>query len=127
MLARIAASHLRVGSFELAVRNPDLLKPLADYAIDRHFPGLTELPEDGDGNRYLAFLEAVIERQAALVAQWMLVGFVHGVMNTDNTTISGETVDYGPCAFIDAYDPERGLHCPSTAAAAIDSGTNRAR
>ncbi|NLG47669.1 YdiU family protein [Gordonia sp. (in: high G+C Gram-positive bacteria)] len=106
VLARVAASHLRVGTFELAVRHPDLLRPLADYAINRHYPELVDLPEDGDRNRYLAFLETVIERQAALVAQWMLVGFVHGVMNTDNTTISGETIDYGPCAFIDAYDPD---------------------
>ncbi|GAA4749120.1 protein adenylyltransferase SelO [Gordonia alkaliphila] len=106
VLARVAASHLRVGTFELAVRHPDLLRPLADYAINRHYPDLAELPESGDRNRYLVFLETVIERQAALVAQWILVGFVHGVMNTDNTTISGETIDYGPCAFIDAYDPD---------------------
>ncbi|WP_040517684.1 protein adenylyltransferase SelO [Gordonia neofelifaecis] len=106
VLARIAASHLRVGTFELAARQRDLLAPLADYAIERHYPGLAHLPVSGDGNRYLAFLESVVERQAALVAQWMLVGFVHGVMNTDNTTISGETIDYGPCAFVDSYDPD---------------------
>ncbi|MGB3603594.1 MAG: YdiU family protein [Gordonia sp. (in: high G+C Gram-positive bacteria)] len=106
VLARVAASHLRVGTFELAARHRDLLQPLADYAINRHYPELTSLAETGTDNRYLAFLEAVVERQAALVAQWMLVGFVHGVMNTDNTTISGETIDYGPCAFIDAYDPD---------------------
>ncbi|WP_456298017.1 protein adenylyltransferase SelO [Gordonia insulae] len=103
VLTRVAASHLRVGTFEFAARRPELLGPLTDYAIARHYPELVDLPEDG--NRYLAFLEAVIDRQAALVAQWMLVGFVHGVMNTDNTTISGETIDYGPCAFIDAFDP----------------------
>lgn len=104
VLARIAASHLRVGTFEYAVRNTDLTQQLADYAIDRHYPELAADPESG-GNRYLEFFEAVLERQAALVAQWMLVGFVHGVMNTDNTTISGETIDYGPCAFLDAFDP----------------------
>lgn len=102
VLARIAASHLRVGTFEFAVRQGEVLRPLADYAIARHYPTLTELPDD---QRYLAFFEAVVEAQAALVAQWMLAGFVHGVMNTDNTTISGQTIDYGPCAFIDAFDP----------------------
>ncbi|MGB3699012.1 MAG: YdiU family protein [Gordonia sp. (in: high G+C Gram-positive bacteria)] len=106
VLARVASSHLRVGTFELAARQTDLLAPLADYAIERHYPGLSELPESGDENRYLGFLAGVVERQAALVAQWMHVGFVHGVMNTDNTTISGETIDYGPCAFIDVYDPD---------------------
>ncbi|MEO9328952.1 protein adenylyltransferase SelO [Gordonia aurantiaca] len=105
VLARVASSHLRVGTFELAVRTGDLLQPLADHAIARHYPELLDLPVKGGGNRYAKFLEAVVERQAALVAQWMLVGFVHGVMNTDNTTISGETIDYGPCAFIDAFDP----------------------
>ncbi|RZL79547.1 MAG: YdiU family protein [Rhodococcus sp. (in: high G+C Gram-positive bacteria)] len=105
VLARVAASHLRVGTFEYAVRQREVLQPLADYAIARHYPVLTELPATGDGNRYLAFFEAVLEAQASLVAQWMLTGFVHGVMNTDNTTISGETIDYGPCAFLDAFDP----------------------
>lgn len=105
VLARVASSHLRVGTFELAVRVGELLQPLADYAIARHYPDLLELPVSGGGNRYVKFLEEVVERQAALVARWMLVGFVHGVMNTDNTTISGETIDYGPCAFIDAFDP----------------------
>lgn len=105
VLARIAASHLRVGTFEYAIRNTGLTQQLADYAISRHYPELAKASEAGDGNRYLAFFEAVLERQAALVAQWMLVGFVHGVMNTDNTTISGETIDYGPCAFLDAFDP----------------------
>ncbi|MDL9935984.1 YdiU family protein [Gordonia sp. ABSL1-1] len=105
VLARVAASHLRVGTFELAARHANLLAPLADYAIERHYPELAGLPADGDGNRYQRFLAAVVERQAELVARWMLVGFVHGVMNTDNTTISGETIDYGPCAFIDAFDP----------------------
>lgn len=100
VLARIASSHLRVGTFELAARKEGMLTPLADYAIARHYPDLVDAP-----NKYLAFFEAVVEAQAALVARWMLVGFVHGVMNTDNTTISGETIDYGPCAFLDAYDP----------------------
>ncbi|MCR5976681.1 YdiU family protein [Gordonia jinghuaiqii] len=105
VLARVAASHLRVGTFEYTARNTELLQPLADYAISRHYPELRDLPETGGGNRYIKFFEAVLERQAALLAKWMLVGFVHGVMNTDNTTISGETIDYGPCAFLDAFDP----------------------
>ncbi len=105
VLTRVAASHLRVGTFELAARNTELVQPLADYAINRHYPDLLGLAPEGSGNRYLTFFEAVLERQAALVADWMLVGFVHGVMNTDNTTISGETIDYGPCAFLDAFDP----------------------
>ncbi|MCK0093391.1 YdiU family protein [Rhodococcus sp. HNM0563] len=105
VLARVAASHLRVGMFELAVRQGEILQTLADYAIARHYPNLIELPAEGEGNRYLAFLEAVVDAQASLVARWMHIGFVHGVMNTDNTTISGETIDYGPCAFLDAYDP----------------------
>lgn len=102
VLARVAASHLRVGSFEyLAARGElALLGRLLDHAIARHDPALA-----GRSDRPLALLEAVAQRQAALVAQWMNVGFVHGVMNTDNTTISGETIDYGPCAFIEAYDP----------------------
>ena len=105
VLARIAASHLRVGTFEFAVRRGEVLPRLAEYAIGRHYPELTERPATGDGNRYLRFFEAVVEAQASLVAKWMLTGFVHGVMNTDNTTISGETIDYGPCAFLDAFDP----------------------
>jgi uncharacterized protein YdiU (UPF0061 family) len=103
VLTRIAASHIRVGTFEYAAARGDLdaLKKLADYTRDRHFP------ETADAARpYLAFLEQVIQRQAALIAQWMLVGFVHGVMNTDNMALSGETIDYGPCAFLDVYDPE---------------------
>ncbi|MCX6468757.1 MAG: YdiU family protein [Corynebacteriales bacterium] len=100
VLARVASSHIRVGSFEFALRQGDPLQPLADYAIARHHPELV-----GADDRYLRFFEAVVEKQAALVAQWMAVGFIHGVLNTDNTTISGETIDYGPCAFMDAYDP----------------------
>lgn len=102
VLARVASSHLRVGTFQffLARGETARLRRLTDYAIHRHFPEL-----EGQGDRYLAFLRAVIARQMALVAQWMAVGFVHGVMNTDNCAISGETIDYGPCAFLDAYDP----------------------
>jgi uncharacterized protein YdiU (UPF0061 family) len=97
VLARVAASHLRVGSFQYAAnRDPNLLRRLADYAIALHYPDATD---------YLALFEAVVAAQASLVAKWMLVGFVHGVMNTDNMTISGETIDYGPCAFMEAYDP----------------------
>lgn len=103
VLTRIASSHLRVGTFEFAARlaGKDNLKKLTDYAIQRHDPELQEKPD-----KYAQFLEAVIERQATLIAQWQLVGFVHGVMNTDNMTISGETIDYGPCAFMDAFDPD---------------------
>jgi uncharacterized protein YdiU (UPF0061 family) len=103
VLARVAASHIRVGTFEYAARlgDTDALRRLADHSIERHHPAAAE---SGDG-RYLALLEAVAEVQASLVADWMLVGFVHGVMNTDNVTISGETIDYGPCAFMDRYDP----------------------
>ena len=102
VLSRVAASHLRVGTFQYAAAldQPDLLRRLADHAIARHHPGAAESP-----NPYLALYEAVIDAQARLVAQWMLVGFIHGVMNTDNMTISGETIDYGPCAFMDAFDP----------------------
>jgi uncharacterized protein YdiU (UPF0061 family) len=102
VLARVAGSHLRVGSFQYAraTDDPDLLRRLADHAISRHHPGAAQAPE-----RYLALFEAVVAAQASLVARWMLVGFVHGVMNTDNMTISGETIDYGPCAFLDAFDP----------------------
>ncbi len=102
VLTRIAASHIRVGTFQyLAARgDQDGLKALADHVIARHYPELT-----GAANRYRALLEAVMARQARLVAQWMGVGFIHGVMNTDNMTISGETIDYGPCAFVDTYDP----------------------
>jgi serine/tyrosine/threonine adenylyltransferase len=103
LLTRVAASHLRVGSFQYAASTGDtvLLRRLADHAIARHHP------EAADAERpYLALFEAVVGVQASLIAHWMLVGFVHGVMNTDNMTISGETIDYGPCAFMEAYDPE---------------------
>lgn len=102
VLVRIASSHLRVGSFQYAqvTGNAELLRRLADHAIARHYPGAAEAE-----NPYLALYEAVVSAQATLLAQWMLVGFVHGVMNTDNMTISGETIDYGPCAFMETYDP----------------------
>ncbi len=103
VLARVASSHLRVGSFQYAAStgNLDLLRRLADHAIARHHPSAAKAERP-----YLALFEAVAAVQAALVAQWMLIGFVHGVMNTDNVTISGETIDYGPCAFMEAYDPD---------------------
>jgi uncharacterized protein YdiU (UPF0061 family) len=102
VLARVASSHLRIGSFQYAATtgDVDLLRRLADHAIARHHPAAA----DAD-NPHLALLDAVVAAQASLLARWMLVGFVHGVMNTDNMTISGETIDYGPCAFLDAYDP----------------------
>ncbi|MFD1331158.1 YdiU family protein [Methylopila musalis] len=102
VLTRVASSHIRVGTFQYFAALGDVagLRTLADHAIARHYPAA------GDAERpYLALLEAVIERQAALIAKWLLVGFVHGVMNTDNMSIAGETIDYGPCAFLDAYDP----------------------
>lgn len=102
VLARVASSHLRVGTFQYAsaLDQPDVLRRLADYAIARHYPQAAEAEQP-----YVAFFSAVAHAQAALIAQWMLVGFIHGVMNTDNMTISGETIDYGPCAFMDAFDP----------------------
>ena len=102
ILTRIASSHLRVGTFEYFAASGDHenLQLLADYAINRHFPNIKE-----SNLRYQTFLESVCDRQAALIAKWMHVGFVHGVMNSDNTSISGETIDYGPCAFMDSYDP----------------------
>ncbi|MEJ7784984.1 MAG: YdiU family protein [Solirubrobacteraceae bacterium] len=102
VLTRVAASHLRVGTFQYAATSlgPEVVRRLADHAIARHHPDA-----GAAGQPYLAFFEAVVEAQSALVARWMLVGFIHGVMNTDNTTISGETIDYGPCAFMEAYDP----------------------
>lgn len=102
VLARVASSHLRVGSFQYAraTDNIELLRRLADHAISRHYPAAAK-----SDHPYLALFESVVSAQAKLVAQWMLVGFVHGVMNTDNMTISGETIDYGPCAFMDAFNP----------------------
>jgi uncharacterized protein YdiU (UPF0061 family) len=100
VLTRVAASHLRVGTFEyLAARGDEAtLRVLADYAIARHYPELAGQPD-----QYPAFFRAVLDRQAALIARWQLVGFIHGVMNTDNVAISGETIDFGPCAFMNAY------------------------
>ncbi|GAA2563658.1 protein adenylyltransferase SelO [Pseudonocardia hydrocarbonoxydans] len=113
VLCRVAASHLRVGTFQYAAAldaspdgAPGVLRALADHAMDRHHPGADSV---------LGFYRAVVHAQAELVARWMLVGFVHGVMNTDNTTISGETIDYGPCAFLDVFDP-------ATVFSSIDSG-----
>ncbi len=102
ILTRVAASHIRVGTFQYAaaLRDVTLLRLLADYTIARHYPFLADAPD-----KYLRFFEAVAERQAELIARWQLVGFVHGVMNTDNVAVSGETIDYGPCAFMNAYDP----------------------
>lgn len=102
VLTRVAASHLRFGTFQYAagVGDMDKIRALADYAIERHYADV-----DLSDNRYLGFFKEVAKRHASLVAKWQLVGFIHGVMNTDNMTISGETIDYGPCAFMDMYDP----------------------
>ena len=102
VLTRVAASHIRVGTFNFIARygSVDDLAALADYSIWRHFPHL-----EGQQDKYLLFLREVCKLQAALIAKWQLSGFIHGVMNTDNMAISGETIDYGPCAFMDAYDP----------------------
>lgn len=102
ILTRIASSHIRVGTFQYAAGwgTAEELRILADYTLQRHFPDA-----DSAENPYLFLLHEVIKRQAVLIAQWQLVGFIHGVMNTDNMAISGETIDYGPCAFMDTYDP----------------------
>lgn len=99
VLTRVAASHIRVGTFEWAAahRDTDALRTLAEHTRQRHYSDIENDP--------VRLFEAVMERQAALIAKWMLVGFIHGVMNTDNMALSGETIDYGPCAFMDAYDP----------------------
>jgi uncharacterized protein YdiU (UPF0061 family) len=104
VFTRIAASHLRVGTFQhfAARADSDALRTLAHYAIARHYPEAAHAPQP-----CRALLDAVIARQSRLIAQWMLLGFIHGVMNTDNTSISGETIDFGPCAFIEAYDPAK--------------------
>ncbi|MDO9456421.1 YdiU family protein [Nocardioides sp.] len=122
VLTRVASSHLRVGSFQYARalaggegdRHPDLLRRLVDHAVARHHPDAAHAT-DRPGGPALALFEAVVAAQADLVARWMLVGFVHGVMNTDNVTISGETIDYGPCAFLEAFDP-------TTTFSSIDEG-----
>ncbi len=101
VLTRVAKSHIRIGTFEFArTKNNETLKTLADYSIKRHYPELNKTD-----NKYLSFFAAVCDKQASLVAKWMSLGFVHGVMNTDNMTISGETIDYGPCAYMDSYNP----------------------
>ena len=112
VLTRVAASHIRVGTFQFFAvrRDAALLRRLADYTIARHDPQLV-----GDADRHLELLRGVARRQARLVARWMGVGFIHGVMNTDNMTVSGETIDYGPCAFIEGYDP-------ATVFSSIDTG-----
>ena len=103
ILTRVAASHIRVGTFEYLAAFQDVsnVKVLADYTIARHYPNLVDAPR-----KYLEFFRAVSDHQASLIAQWQLVGFIHGVMNTDNMAISGETIDYGPCAFMNAYHPD---------------------
>lgn len=102
VLTRVASSHVRVGTFQYAAarQQTEHLRALVDYVIDRHYPALK-----GDANPALALLNQMVDRQADLVVHWMRVGFIHGVMNTDNMSISGETIDYGPCAFMDSYDP----------------------
>ena len=102
VLVRVAASHIRIGTFEFFAARGDVdgVRALADYAIARHYPQLRDDPD-----RYFALFEAIAERQSSLVARWMQTGFIHGVMNTDNMTVSGETLDVGPCAFMDEYDP----------------------
>ena len=102
MLTRVAASHVRVGTFQFFAARGDIdgLRLLADHVIARHYPQAAQAERP-----YRALLELVTRRQAALIAHWLLVGFIHGVMNTDNMSIAGETIDYGPCAFMDAYDP----------------------
>ena len=102
VLTRVAKSHIRIGTFEYArSKNIETLKSLTDYSINRHYPELNQTD-----NKYLSFFAAVCDKQACLISKWMSVGFIHGVMNTDNMTISGETIDYGPCAFMDKYDPK---------------------
>lgn len=111
VLTRVASSHLRVGTFQFAfIRGKEELQKLADYTIQRHYPEWS-----GQTYRYEKLLEAVVEKQASLIARWQLIGFIHGVMNTDNMTISGETIDYGPCAFMDEYSP-------ATVFSSIDTG-----
>lgn len=103
IITRVAASHVRIGTFEyfFGHRDKQAVQQLADFVIARHYPAAAET-----ANPYLALLDCVIAAQASLVAQWLQIGFIHGVMNTDNMSISGETIDYGPCAFMDRYDPE---------------------
>ncbi len=115
VLTRVASSHLRIGTFQYFAARGDseAVQQLADHAIERHYPELADIEPSGE--RYLALFEAVQARQAALVAKWMGLGFIHGVMNTDNASIAGETIDYGPCAFMERYDP-------ATVFSSIDQG-----
>ena len=102
VLTRVASSHLRAGTFQYAImESEEAVKQLTDYAIERHYPDFADKE-----NKYELFLEAVVHAQSYLIAKWQSIGFIHGVMNTDNMAISGETIDYGPCAFIDYYDPK---------------------
>ncbi|MBD8554141.1 YdiU family protein [Rhizobium sp. CFBP 8762] len=112
VVTRVASSHIRVGTFQFfaARQDADALRQLSDYVIQRHYPEVADTPQP-----YLNLLKAIIDRQAYLVARWMQVGFIHGVMNTDNMSVAGETIDFGPCAFMDQYDP-------TTVYSAIDSG-----
>ena len=112
VLTRVAASHIRVGTMQWAAAHddPTAARALADYTLARHYPELADSPQ-----RYIGLFEAIVARQASLIARWQLVGFIHGVMNTDNMALSGETIDYGPCAFMDAYDP-------ATVFSSIDQG-----
>jgi uncharacterized protein YdiU (UPF0061 family) len=112
VLTRVAASHIRVGTMQWAAAHADqdAVRSLADYIRARHYPELADSPDP-----YLGLFEAILARQASLIARWQLVGFIHGVMNTDNMALSGETIDYGPCAFMDAYDP-------ATVFSSIDAG-----
>lgn len=112
VLTRVAQSHVRVGTFQFfaARRNTEALKALADYVIARHYPEAAQAEQP-----YRALLDGVVERQARLVAKWLGIGFIHGVMNTDNTSIAGETIDFGPCAFMDTFHPE-------TVYSSIDTG-----
>jgi len=107
VLTRVASSHIRVGTFNYisAFGTQEDTRIFADYCIRRHFPEL-ENPEDKGQNKYILFLREAAKMQASLIAKWQLAGFIHGVMNTDNMAISGETIDYGPCAFMDSYDPD---------------------
>ena len=116
VLTRVATSHIRVGTFQYFAARDDMeaVRQLADHVIARHYPEAAHAE-----NPYRGLLEGVVARQAGLVARWLLVGFVHGVMNTDNSSVAGETIDYGPCAFLDAYDPE-------TVFSSIDRGSRYA-
>ena len=106
ILTRVASSHIRVGTFQYiaARKNEDELKMLLEHVIKRHYPNI-----DKAKNKSIEILKIVLEKQVDLVVHWMRVGFIHGVMNTDNMSISGETIDYGPCAFMDVYDPKLSL------------------